>query len=882
MGIGEFFRHVTFFLRRHKRLEEIEDEMRLHADLRARALEKNGMAPEAATIAAKRKLGNRTLLKEAAWDLWSFAFLENAWRDLRFALRVLRTNPGFTSVAVLTLALGIGATTAMFSVIDNVLLEPFPYAAQQRLVSIVIHDSSSKEPGGRTMFPAAEFFDYQKDNRVFEDVMGVAISRALWTTGGPPESINAPLVTPNAFEFLGVAPLLGRYATAADVGPGATPICVMSYSFWKSRFAGDPGVIGKMLILDNTPRKVIGVMPRRFIFWSADVWIPVVPRIDPHGFPPPWFYLLGRLKAGLNIETADQQIQILAERLAKVYRPNLYPYRFTARLETFADSAVGKFKTTLFTLLAAVGLLLLIACANVASLLLARVSDRRREFAIRGSLGAGWWRVVRQLFVESGVLAFLGAAAGCGFAWAGLQLLIAILPADTFPEEAVIGLNLRVLAATVAIAVGTAFFFGLIPVLSGLRRDVNDALKAGGRGHSAFRRGQIRNALIVCEVAVSVVLLAAAGVLMRSFLHDREVQLGFNPEHLLTAEIFLTKGHRSVAQQATFTRELIGALRQAPGVLDVATTSDFPPFGGAITEFSVDGKPHSNQYEGRFATISPDLFHTLDARLLRGRNVTEADVFGKHMVAVVNQAFVQKFFPREDPIGKRVEITTLAYLREPIRDPSLEIVGVVANFKNRGLRETVLPQAFIPYSISGLGGFSLIVRTVGQPQALARAVEGTALTLDGTAVVRHMRSMQDGLNAEEYAKPRFGLEIFAVFASLGLLLVGAGLYSVMSYTVSQRKHELGIRMALGANAGGVQAMVIGTQMRFLAAGIAAGLLAAFLLLRFIQNQVWGVSIHDPATLAGVVAILVVAGVAACYIPTLAITRLDPAETLRSE
>lgn len=562
--------------------------------------------------------------------------------------------------------------------------------------------------------------------------------------------------------------------------------------------------------------------------------------------------------------------------------PTLYPRKFDTSLETFADAAVGRFQQTLFTLLAAVALLLLIACANVANLLLARASTREREFAIRSSLGAGWWRIVRQLFVESTLLAFLGAAAGCVLAWAGLNALMAVLPRDTFPEEAVIGLNAHVLAATVALAALTAVFFGLVPILGGLRRDANEALKAGGREHSSFRRGKVRNVLIVGEVAISLVLLAGAGVVMRSFLRERAVQLGLNPQHLLTAEIFLTKNHRTVDQQARFERELTSALRQLPSVLDVAASTDFLPFGGALTEFDVAGKTHSERLQGQFAIIDQNLFRTVQVPLLRGRNLTETDLVSKHKVAVVNQALAGKDFPGEDPIGRQLQVSTLLHLPEPVSNAWFEIVGVTGNFKNRGLRQPVMPEAYIPYTISGLGGFSLIMRTAGDPAALAKAVEGTALTLDGSTVVRYMRSMADALENEEYAKPRFGLEIFSVFASLGLLLVSAGLFSIMSYTVSQGKREMGIRLALGATPADVQALVMRTGMRYVAVGIAGGLFTSFLMLRFIQSQIWGVTAHDPVTLTAAIGVLIFTGMAACYIPSLTATRVDPALTLRSE
>ncbi|HEX4751107.1 MAG TPA: ABC transporter permease [Bryobacteraceae bacterium] len=871
MTAGELWRRLCFLLRRKQRLRELEEEMRLHEQLRR----------EQIGSSASRQFGNFTSFKESVWDFWSFNALENVWRDLRFGFRTLTSTPGFTIIAVLTLALGIGATTAMFSVIDNVMLEPFPYADQHRIYSVVFHDLSSNEAGDRTMFPAPELLDYQQAKHVFTDVMGVGISRASWITGGAPESINAPLVTANAFQFLGVDPILGRYATPDDTKPGASPVCVMSYAFWKSRFSGNSDVLGKTLVLDGLPRTVIGVMPERFGFWSADVWLPTTINRATQLLPP-WYYLLGRLRPGLSTKDANHELQMLAERIAPSYRPNLYTNHFEVRLQSFADAATQSVGRTLYSLLAAVGLLLLIACANVANLLLARAGTRKRELAVRTSLGAGWARILRQLFMESAVLAVLGAGVGCAVAWSGLRLLVAILPSETFPDEAVIGLNLRVLLATVAVTVGTALFFGLIPLLGGLRQDINDALKSGGRQLSGFGRGQTSSLLIVCEVAVSLVLLCAAGVTIRSFLLERQIQLGLSPTHVLSAQVFLTKNRRSVEQQTRFMREFTAGLRTITGVQDVATTTDFLPFGGATTELTSSTNIHTGQAEGQFALVDPDIFHTLKVPLNRGRNFTETDITGKHMVAIVNQSLVKKFFPDLDPIGQHIDIGTLAHLPQPVPNPRFEIVGVVADFKNRGIRHPVSPEAYIPYTVSGLGGFEVMVRTAGNPEILSRTIEKEALILDASTVVRHIRTVEEALEAEVYAKPRFGLRIFAVFAALGVLLVSTGLYSVTAYTVSQRKREMGIRLALGATRRDVQALVIGREMRFVAIGIVAGLVLSFAALQALASQLWGISTHDPITLGSVVLILLVVGACASYVPSLTATRVDPAETLRAE
>jgi predicted permease len=388
--------------------------------------------------------------------------------------------------------------------------------------------------------------------------------------------------------------------------------------------------------------------------------------------------------------------------------------------------------------------------------------------------------------------------------------------------------------------------------------------------------------LIVCEVAVGLLLLCAAGVTIHSFLLERQIQLGLSPTHVLSAEVFLTKHHRSIEQQTRFMRDFTAALRSVPGVQDVATTTDFLPFGGATTELTGSTNIHTGQAEGQFALVDPDIFHTLQVPLIRGRQLAESDVVGKHMVTVVNQALVKKFFPDIDPIGQNIDIGTLAHLPQPVSKPRFQIVGVVADFKNRGIRHPAMPEAFIPYTVSGLGGFDVMVRTAGNPETLSRTLESKALTLDASTVVRHVRTVEEALEAEVYAKPRFGLRIFAVFATLGVLLVSTGLYSVTAYTVSQRKREMGIRLALGATTGDVQALVVGREMRFVAIGIVAGLALSFAALRVLASQLWGISTHDPITLVSVVLILLVVGACACYVPSLTATRVDPAETLRSE
>jgi putative ABC transport system permease protein len=544
---------------------------------------------------------------------------------------------------------------------------------------------------------------------------------------------------------------------------------------------------------------------------------------------------------------------------------------------------VGQFRQTLFTLLAAVGLLLLIACANVANLLLAKATVREKEFAIRSSLGAGKWRVIRQLFVESLVLALLGAGAGCLFAWGGLKALVAALPAFTFPDEALITLNVRVLVATILVAVFTAVLFGLAPALGSFSRNLSDPLKAGGRGNSGFRRGRMRNVLIVCEVALSLVLLSGAGLMMRSFFIARYAQLGIAPERLMISQVPLGKKYSTADQQARFAREAVEHLDTVPGVVSATAALDFPPFGGLDTVFEIAGKTHSEKWRGQMGFVDAQFLRTLGLRLLRGRALTEEDIQGKRKVAMINETLAKKYFAGENPVGKQIELVGLQTGPLPVANPWFEIVGVISDLKNNGTREGIVAQAYAPVTITGFGFYMMYVRAAtANPAALAKSIEGEILRIDKSVVPQRTLPMEQALNDFEYAQPRFGLQLFSVFASIGLVLVTVGVYSVVSYTVSQQNREIGIRMALGATSGKVLRLVMVAGMRFILIGVAVGLVVAFLLLRLIKTQLSGVTTYDPLTLAAVVILLSVVGLGACYVPSLRATRVDPTVSLRYE
>ena len=802
-------------------------------------------------------------------------------QDVRFGIRTLLKDRSFLITAVLALALGIGSATVIFSVIDNVLLEPFPYTDGSRLAAIQIRDATSNNEYGREFFQQPEFLDYQLQNNVFDWSIGIRRERVLWTGKGATESFDGADVTGNAFQALGVGPLLGRYFLPVDAKPGAAPVFVLSYKVWQKRFSGDTSILGKTFTLEGVPRTLIGIMPKRFALWGADLWMPDTPNhaeTDPNA---PFFFLLGHLKPGLTVKSAQPDIALLAQRFSKLY-PKVYPKKFRAGLQTLTDNVVGKFRETLYTLLAAVGLLLLIACANVANLLLAKATAREKEFAIRSSLGAGRWKVVRQLLVESMLLALAGAAVGCLFAWGGLKALVAALPQFTFPDEAVISLNGRVLLATIAVCIFTALLFGLAPTLGSFTRNLSEPLKAGGRGNSGFRRGRVRNALIVCEVALSLVLLTGAGLTMRSFILERNADLGMRPEHLVVSDVALGKKYKTTEQQARFARELTARLQSHAGVVSASAALDFPPFGGIDTDFEIAGKPHSDKWKGEMGFVDEQFFRTLGVRLLRGRFLNAADIASKRKVVVVNETLTRQYFQGEDPIGKRIKLLRLQQLPEPVADPWFEIVGISSDVKNHGVREATLPETYGPVTISGLGEYIVYIRAAGDPGPFVKILESEILTMDPTVHPQQTATLETALNENEYAKPRFGLQIFGVFAAIGLILVVVGVYSVVSYTVSQQNREIGIRMALGASTGNIQGWVIMGGMRVILAGVGAGLVTAFALLRLMRSQFAGVSTFDPLTLTGVVVLLALAGVGACLVPSLRATRVDPIVSLHYE
>jgi putative ABC transport system permease protein len=808
------------------------------------------------------------------------------WQDIHYAARNIRKSPGFAVVAMVTLALGIGASTAIFSVIENVLMEPFPYPDSQRFVSVQIHDTERNQPGGRAGYSGPEFLDYVAQNHVFDRVIANDGGDVLYTYGEGTDRFSGGFVTPGTFEFLGMPALLGRVMQPADYEPGAPPVFVLRYKTWVNRFNADPSILNKTFVLNGTARILIGIMPPRFAWGDSDVWIPEKPSLADTtptlGFNRFWF-LMGHLKPGVSEGAAQADLALIAQHLSTVY-PKDYPKHFTVEIHSLADLVVGRFRTTLFIVLAAVGLLLLIGCGNVANLLLARATTREKEFAIRAALGAGRWRLVRQLLVESLILATGGATFGALLAWSGLKSLIALIPQEIIPAEAAIRLNVMVLLFTLGVSVATALVFGLVPALHTARRDLNDPLRDSGKGVSGgFRHGRLRDAVVVLEVALSLALLVGAGLLMRSFVALREVHLGLQPDHVLVVRLPLPPARYKTADQVTsFFRPLLLRLKAMPGVVEATETSALPPYGGIGSEIEITGKSHAEKWRALFQLCSEGYFPVLKLQFLTGRPFTEAEVNGAKKYAVVNQTFVKKYLGTDNPIGERIRLVELETVPDPVHDPWFEIIGVVADAKNRGLQDPSDPEAWVPYTVTGSFNRGILVRTAGEPLAMLNAVRQEVWATDRSVALTLTGTMEGYISQFSYAGPRFGFFLLGIFAAIGLVLVTIGVYSVLAYTAARRTHEIGIRMALGAERGDVLKLVINMGLRLVILGVAIGLAVSFGVARVIASQLWGVSPYDPATLITVPLLLLITGLIACWVPARRAARVDPLVALRYE
>jgi putative ABC transport system permease protein len=800
-------------------------------------------------------------------------------------LRVLAKAPGFTFVAVLAVALGVAANTAIFSVINAVLLEPLPYSEPSRLVAL--WEMNRARGARQNVLSPANLIDWKEQTNVFEDVAAFVDNRANMTGGGDPEEVVVQYVTPNLFPVLGVEPIKGRGFTDDDARPGAARTVVLSHGLWQRRFGSDPGVVGKTFNLGGTPVTVVGVMPARFQWFvrkgsrtaaPPEMWSPFALTDAHRRRQGRYMSAVARLKDGVTRERAEMELNHLARRLEEQYPE--FNKGWGAEVVQLRDQFAGPIRPVLWVLLGAVGFLLLIACANVANLLLARGASRQKEIAIRTALGAGRARVVRQLLTESLLLAIAGGALGLLLAWWGVELLVAMSPRDVLDLGGV-GLNVPVLAFTLGVSLLTGVVFGVVPAFEASRVSTSESLKDGAKGTTAGRRGgRLRGAFVVAEIALALVLLVGAGLMLKSFARLRSVEPGFEPDNLLTMRVSLPASkYKEDAQVIAFARAAGERLAAMPGVT-AAGAVNFLPFAGpgSATNFKIVGRPDpppGEEPDTDVRVTDENYFRAMGIPLLRGRVYTAQESAERGRVAVVTRSFAEKYFPGEDPIGRQLLVNMKA-----VPNPT-EIVGVVGDVKLHALDEQPQPTVYWPQAELAYSNMVFVVRASGDPAALGGAARAAIQSIDADQPVADVRPMNQFL-AESVARARFSATLLGAFAAVALVLAGVGVYGVMSYAVAQRTHEIGVRVALGAQGRDVLRLVVGHGMALAGAGLAAGLLGAFAVTRLLSSLLFEVSTTDLATYATLTGFLLIVALLACLVPALRATKVDPMVALRYE
>ncbi len=872
----------------HKSLTErrLDSELQFHLEQQIADYVASGLPPGEARRRASLEFGSLERFKEECREARWENHLDIFARDFRFAFRGLLKDRRFAFISIFALALGIGASTAIFSVVDNALFEPFLYKDSGRLVTIRLHDQDQAD-SWRGAFLFDEFQDLIKQNHVFDDMVANLEDDIVYTASDSNLRLAGNYVTPGTFELFGVAPFLGRSLEAADYQPAAPPVFVLRHAAWVGKFNSDPSLIGKTFTLNGVPRTLVGIAAPRFAWGGVDLWMPRgsdEPKVLREGDFHQYWGIVAHLKPGVSVHEATADLAVIAQGLSTVY-PKEYPKHFAMEVLSFGYAVLPpRFRNSLYVFLAAVGLLLLIGCGNVANLLLVRATAREKEFAVRAALGASRFRLVRQLLAESFLLAISGAILGIFFAGAGVKALAAVIPEFTIASETVIEMNGAVLLFALVVGVSTVFLFGLVPALQASRCDLHDSLRDTGKGVGrTVGRAGLRNAVIVLEVALSLTLLFTAGLFMRSFVALQGVPLGLRMENVLTARIPLPPArYKTAAELASFFRPLLVRLKSVPGIAFAAETSTLPPYGGIRSEVEVPGKAHTEKWNTLFQLCSEDYFSVLRIQFLDGRSFTEAEVNDVRKVAVINQTFRRRYFGNENPVGRRVRLLELKEFPDPLDDPWFEIIGVVADARNRGLQEPIDPETWIPYTVTGSAMRGILVRTANEPKSMIKAVGKEIWATDPSVAMAQPETLEYFLNLFTFAQPRFGLWLVTIFAAIGLMLVTIGVYSVIAYTTSRRTHEIGIRIALGAARADVLKMVLLKGLQLLLAGIATGLAVSFTVSRVIVTQLWGVSPYDRLTIVFVAGLLLLVGLMACWIPARRATRVNPSTALRYE
>jgi putative ABC transport system permease protein len=811
--------------------------------------------------------------------------MQSILQDLRYSIRMFAKSPGFTLVALLALALGIGANTAIFSVVNDVLLRNLPYREPDRLVMVW----ENNRPRSREMnvISPANYLNWQDQNTVFEQMAAFNDRRFNLTDVGDPEEIPGQAVTVSLFPMLGVGPALGRAFSDEDAKPGAPPVVILGHGLWQRRFGGETRIVGDQITLNGNKFTVVGVMPAGFRFYIKEasfgrrvpeMWIPVGFEASDRVHKGRYMAAIARLKPGVSLRQAQAEMSAIGSRLEAQYPE--FDTGWGINLVPLPSQMTREIRLALIVLFAAVAFVLLIACANVANLILARASIRAREMSIRAALGANRSRLVRQLLTESLLLAVFGGLIGLLIASWGVDLLVSLAPADLIEMKSV-SIDYRMLTFTLLTTVITGLAFGVIPALASSRLDLQDALKEGSRSASGGAGGRrTRKALVVAEIAMTLLLLVGAGLLIRSLARLHSVDPGFDPRNLLTVRLILPGSKYREPQQVTgFYRDLIHRVETLPGVKSVGANA-FPPFAGpgSATSFLIEGRPMPAAGESPVADVrivDANYFETMKIPFHDGRNFTDAETTESRHVVVVNQTLVRQYFPDENPLGKQLTINMKS------ENVPSEIIGVVGDVKHVGLDSEVRPMTYWPHPELPIGSMTLMVRTSGDPMSLVSALRNEVKAIDKDLPLSDVRTMEQ-LLAASTARSRFLAVLLAIFAALALTLACVGIYGVMSTTVSQRVREIGIRMALGARQADVVRMVVGQGMVLVGIGIAIGLTGALALTRLMSTLLFGVTATDPMTFASLAALLGVVALVACLVPALRATKVDPLLALRCE
>ena len=796
--------------------------------------------------------------------------IDGLWQDLRYGVRMLFKHRGFTIIALVTLALGIGATTAIFSVVDAVVLRPLPFKDPERVVRMW----GTFSQGNQASTSPPDFLDYRAQNSTFEEFAAMMFISYNLTGESEPERVTALNVTTNFFKAIGITPVHGRDFTAEEEKPGQR-VAIISEGLWRRRLGGELPVIGKTLTLDGATYTVVGVAPNSTqLIAESDIWTPM--SFDDDGMKVRRFHFLrafGRLKPGISLQQAKTDLDTIAIGLEKQYPDTNTTWRL--RLVPLRDEMLGDVRTPLYVLLGAVGFVLLIACANVANLLLARAAGRQKEIAIRSAMGARPLRLIRQLLVESLLLAAAGGGLGLLLSVWGTELLVKLGP-DTIARAGAIGVDTRVLGFTLVVSLLCGVIFGLAPALQTSRPDLNESLKEGGKGAPGISHNRTHRFLVVTEVALAMVLLVGAGLLVQSFRQLQKVDPGYDPTNVLTMRLFLPESkYREPNQAGAFVDQVLTRVAALPGVKAVGTTTQLPLRGGNDTYFKIEGRPFADpnqQVTALNPAVSHDFFTALGISLIKGRKFTDQETKEPAKTVIINESFAATYFPDDDPLGQRLII-------DLGRPATCEIIGVTRDIKQFSLQSEPTPTMYLPDI--NIGRPSLVVRAFGDPPALTSAIRGAVQSIDKDQPIANVASMEEILS-RSVGEPRFRTVLLGVFAALALVLAAIGIYGVMSYTVARRTHEIGIRMALGARSKDTLMLIVGQGLSLALIGVGVGLAGAFGLTRLLSSLLFGVSPTDLSTFVVIALLLTGVAAMACFIPALRATRVDPMRALRHE